>query len=331
MNEVDDAFAEPRRAGRLAIIIPAFKSRFLRDALRSVAWQTDRRFQLYVFDDCSPEPIADVVREFTDTIGIQYHRFETNLGGTSLTRHWDRCVRLTREPWVWVFSDDDVMDEGCVAAFLDELQKTKEDHDVYRFNTVWIDGANTIITESPRHPQNESGADFLMARLQGERNSTLQEQVFSRSAWDAMGGFPDFPLAWASDDAALAAQGVRRPIRTIAGPRVRWRLSDVNITNDKSRAVTREKIKASAEFVLWTIAFFGHLTGGEKAKIERLTEEWFFTAVSRSQQIIDWQTCRSIDRLGQRAWGYAKGYSFLRAFKQNVNLIRKRLRLSAHP
>jgi len=328
---VNLANEEPRRAGRLAIIIPAFKSKFLRDALRSVAWQTDQRFQLYVFDDCSPEPIADVVREFTDTIKIEYHRFETNLGGTSLTKHWDRCVRMTREPWVWVFSDDDVMDEGCVGAFLEELQTTKEDHDVYRFNTVWVDGANTIITESPHHPQNESGADFLLARLQGDRNSTLQEQVFSRSAWDAMGGFPDFPLAWASDDAALAVQGVRRPIRTISGPRVRWRLSDVNITNDRSRAVTREKIRASAEFVLWTIAFFGHLTDGEKAKIERLTEEWFFTAVSRSQQFIGWQTCRSIDRLGERAWGYAKGYGFLRAFKQNLRLMRKRLRLSAHP
>jgi hypothetical protein len=46
---------------------------------------------------------------------------------------------MTREPWVWLFSDDDVIDEGCVAAFLGELQETEEDHDVYRFNTDYCD------------------------------------------------------------------------------------------------------------------------------------------------------------------------------------------------
>ena len=41
---------------KIAIIIPAYKSRFLRQTLDSMAAQTCRDFAVYVGDDASPEP-----------------------------------------------------------------------------------------------------------------------------------------------------------------------------------------------------------------------------------------------------------------------------------
>jgi glycosyltransferase involved in cell wall biosynthesis len=44
-------------APELAIIVPAFRVRFLERTLQSLAAQTDRRFRVYVGDDASPEPV----------------------------------------------------------------------------------------------------------------------------------------------------------------------------------------------------------------------------------------------------------------------------------
>src|SRR5215469_8140780 len=115
----------------LAIVIPAYKTRYLRDALQSIASQTNQNFRLYIGDDCSPEPIEKIVREFSDKLKIEYHRFDKNFGGVSLAKQWKRCLHLSTEPWVWCFGDDDLMEPDCVAAFLEALKNTGGNHDVY--------------------------------------------------------------------------------------------------------------------------------------------------------------------------------------------------------
>ena len=112
---------------RLAIVIPAYKTKFLREALLSITSQSDKNFQLYIGDDASPESIAEVVREFSEKLPVKFHRFDENFGKTSLVKHWERCVRMTSEPWVWIFSDDDLMDADCVAAFFDRSSTSRAD------------------------------------------------------------------------------------------------------------------------------------------------------------------------------------------------------------
>jgi len=119
-----------------------------------------------------------------------------------------------------------------------------------------------------------------VARLRDERTSTAQELIFSRLAWERIGGIPEFPLAWASDDAFITTMGVRRPIRGIAGPRINWRASEQNITSTKTVRMNDLKMQASRVFVEWSQQFLtehppsrGRLPADELA---RLTERWFF-------------------------------------------------------
>jgi len=309
---------------QLAIIIPAYKAEFLRVALDSIASQTEQRFQLYVGDDCSPAPIAEIVREFSKMLPIKYHRFDDNLGGISLVQHLERCIRMTCEPWIWIFSDDDFMDVGCVAAFFEELKRPGGTYDVYRFNSVWIDSKNNLTTVNPPHPQNETGSEFLLARLRGDNTSNMQELIFSRQAWETIGGIPDFPLGWASDDAFIAKLGARRPIRTISGPVVNWRLSGLNISSDKSNSASRGKLKASHLFVEWATDFFESHTFAEdklhRKELNRLTENWFFNYVSYSWRFLSLRACWEIDRLAVRLWRRRKGHGFLKAIQSNCAL-----------
>ncbi len=308
----------------LGIVIPAYKTAFLRETLQSIARQTDQRFQLYVGDDGSPEPIAQLVRAFPGARPVNYHRFDQNLGGTSLVRHWERSLGLTTEPWLWLFSDDDLLDPGCVAAFYAELEQSGGRHELYRFNTVWLNDARQTRDASAPHPAEEGGADFLTARLRGTRRSTFQELIFSRAAWLAAGGIPQFPLAWASDNAFIATLGARCPIRCIPGPRVTWRWSRENISGSSSAATFRIKLLASEEFVRWAIAFLeqhppaaGRLS---RLELQRLTEHWFFNCfVRHAWRFLDWDNGREIERFAREVWGRPRGAGWARALRANAS------------
>jgi glycosyltransferase involved in cell wall biosynthesis len=314
----------------LAIVIPAYKATYLRECLRAIAAQTDRRFHLYVGDDCSPEPIGDIVRDFSAQVRVTYHRFENNLGGKSLVRQWERCLELTSEPWIWLFSDDDFMDANCVAAFYSEVERTQGGHDMYRFDTTWVDGAGRPRKQregiTPNHPLQETGADFLLARLGGARNSTLQEIIFSRQAWKDGGGIPDFPLAWCSDDAFIAQLGSRRPIRTVAGAKVYWRLSDINISSNRTTATTRIKIRASDQFVRWVANYFLRLPEPLPAEAARFSERWFLEFCHQEcWYFISLPRAWELEQLARAVWKRPFGWGFMKALGLNWRYLKSKL------
>ncbi len=124
---------------RLAIIIPAYKATFLPAALDSIAAQTCKDFTLYVGDDYSPEPISDIVNQYHDKIELVYQRFDANVGGKDLVAQWERCIAMSKdEPYIWLFSDDDVMEPDCVEKLFRQIENTKGGYDVYHFDSYRI-------------------------------------------------------------------------------------------------------------------------------------------------------------------------------------------------
>lgn len=228
----------------LAVVIPAFKPDFFRDTLASLAAQTSTDFTVYVGNDGGPREIGDIGSDFPE-LSIRYERFDENLGGTSLVAHWNRCVRLSTEPWVWLLSDDDVVAPGCVEAFLGH---GKDGIDVVRFDTETIDATGQRIREHEPHPRSESAEDFLFARLEGRRHSFVVEYLFRRSAFDRTDGFIDFPVAWCADDASWFAFAGGAPIETLPSGMVSWRASGVNIT-DANEERQEEKLEAAFRFL----------------------------------------------------------------------------------
>lgn len=236
----------------LAIVIPAFKAAYLGQTLASLAAQTNKDFTVYVCDDGSPERIEPIVRDSSIADSrIRYHRFESNLGGQSLSRHWERCIALTNEPWIWLFSDDDTLEPHCVAAFYRALASTGERHDLYRFNTLFIDRDDRVYRVSPPHPPIESWSDNAYYLLRSMRVSTQQEAVFRRSRYEEIGGFLDLPLAWGTDHAFAMACGTQAGLAAVGGPRVRFRQSGTNISSRSSRSEAALKLEASVLYLRW--------------------------------------------------------------------------------
>lgn len=235
----------------LAIVIPAYKSTFLPAALDSIAAQTCKDFTLYVGDDCSPNPIKETVDRYKSKIDIMYHRFETNLGGKDLVAQWERCIDMTQgEEWLWLFSDDDVMDAGCVEAFYRAVDGSG-DADIYHFDINVIDESGRVVKQAAPYPAGLSSWDFCKLRTDCKLLSFVVEYVYRRKTFMESGRFVNFDMAWGSDVATVTRLIGAKTLGLVKGARVNWRQSGENISPDKSPAVSRRKLMAVADYTAW--------------------------------------------------------------------------------
>lgn len=107
---------------KLAIVIPAYKVDFFETVLFSLAQQTCKDFTVYIGEDCSRDDFKSLIEQYSKQLDIVYRRFEVNFGGHDLVAQWNRCIQLTQnEPWLWLFSDDDIMGPRCVEYFFNTI------------------------------------------------------------------------------------------------------------------------------------------------------------------------------------------------------------------
>lgn len=254
----------------VAIIIPAYKQRFLNETLASIAKQTCNDFKVYIGDDASPEDLHPIVSVYEGKMDLLYHRFEENMGRTDLVGHWERCMALSDEPLIWLFSDDDMMPADGVARIVEAAQKHGTEKVMFRFPLEVTDEAGrTKFKNPPFESEVISGYDLLLQKMSCKISSAAVEYVFSRDVWQKSGGFIKFPLAWCSDDATWAQfADYAGGIIALSGSPVYWRNAEgTNISN--STCYDQTKLKATRLFLKWIrMHYASHL--GEIALREAL-------------------------------------------------------------
>ncbi len=238
---------------KLAIVIPAYKAVYFQKTLESLAWQSCQDFTLYIGDDSSPNDIKSIVALFENKINIVYTRFDNNLGNKNLVAHWERCIDLVKdEEWIWLFSDDDIMDKNCIEKFY-QVVSDYPNFDLYHFDVQIINHKGDI-TNSFKFPDLLSSEEFFLGRCQSIYYSYVVEYIFRRSHFLEMGRFPNFDLAWGSDDALWIKLGKRFGIKTISNAKVFWRSSQYNISpNDKDKEMLRRKFYATIQYGQWAL------------------------------------------------------------------------------
>ena len=242
---------------RLAIIIPAYKATFLPAALDSITAQTCKDFTLYVGDDCSPEPIGSIVEQYKDKVNLVYQRFDTNLGGKDLVVQWERCIAMSKEePYIWLFSDDDVMEPNCVEELLRQIEKTEGYYDVYHFNVDIINESGALKKRKQDYPEVLPAYRFYRGKNSGRLSAFVVENVFTRNVYEQMGGFMKYDLAWGSDVATWIVFSGRKGMCTVPHARVGWRQSSQNITPDYSRQTAERKLRAQMALLNWAYRYF---------------------------------------------------------------------------
>jgi glycosyltransferase involved in cell wall biosynthesis len=237
---------------KLAIVIPAYKSIYFDQMLLSIVNQTNKEFTLYIGDDCSPDNLYNIIGKYDGIIPIVYKRFDVNLGGKDLVAQWERCIDLVGdEEWIWLFSDDDLMDPNCVQSFYDTLDRFP-DFDLFHFRIKKINENNNIIGSEYFYPAVLTSDEFLMQRLQRKILSFVIEYVFRKSLFYERGRFHNFDLGWGTDDATWIELSNNKGIRNIDNAKVYWRESPFNISpNYRDKDIIIRKFNAQIEFADW--------------------------------------------------------------------------------
>ncbi len=227
-----------------SILIPAYKGRWLSDALRSAVSQQGVSLEVIVIDDASPEDLGALVRPLAEKspVPVRFSRNGKGCGARAVTDNWNRCLAKAAGEWVVCIGDDDILPPGALAGYA-ELMARYPQADVFHARTLRIGPDGNVLGENPVWPATLlSQRDFLLRRLEGE-NQYIGDFCLRRSALLEQGGFASLPYAWGSDDLTVFA-AARKGIAQTAAPAFCYREHPGSLSCDSR--VTEGKLEAIA-------------------------------------------------------------------------------------
>ncbi len=247
---------------KFSICIPAYKSQFLNECIRSILEQSNGDFELIVLNDCSPEPVGQIVASFTDT-RIQYHENESNVGGVRLTDNWNKCLSLAQGQYIMVMGDDDRLEPDYLEEF-SRLIVAYPGLDVYHCRSLIIDDDGRAIRLSPACPSYERVCDNIWHRLLQLRSQYISDFVYRADALRKQGGFYELPLAWGSDDITAYSTSAEKGIAHTNKPVFNYRSNSLSISSSGNDL---EKMRANLGYAKWLGNFLERHTPHETEKV----------------------------------------------------------------
>lgn len=191
---------------KFSITIPAYKQRYLYEAIESCLAQTYKDFELIIVDDASPEDLKTVVDKFHDD-RIRYYRNEKNCGALNVVDNWNICLSYAKGDYVICMGDDDRLLPHCLEEYL-LLLKKYPNLNVYHALTEIIDDNSRFCYMQEMRPEREGVFSMIYGRLHNRRQQYIGDWLFSVKWLKSNGGYVKNPMAWGSDDltAFIAAQ-----------------------------------------------------------------------------------------------------------------------------
>lgn len=231
---------------RFSFVLPAWKGKYLMEAVQAILDQSYQDFELVVVDDCSPENLKEIVLSFDDA-RISYHRNEKNLGAKNLVDQWNHCLTFAKGNYIILATDDDLYEPN----FLEEISGLIDKYpnvDLLRCRIMQIMDNGKILGMDGYYKENMSFSEFVFYMMHGMK-SGIPQYVFKRIALVEAGGFVNFPHAWASDDASainLARNGAAISNKCLVKFRIN---SGINITSNQN--LMPEKTQALLAYYKW--------------------------------------------------------------------------------
>ena len=96
-------------SGLVSIAIPAYKKKWLKEAIVSALSQDYPNIEVIIVDDHSPQNLREVVVPFLIDKRVSYYYNEINLGGKSVTNNWNKCLEYVNGEFFVLLCDDDVL------------------------------------------------------------------------------------------------------------------------------------------------------------------------------------------------------------------------------
>lgn len=226
----------------VSVAIPAYKAKFLGEAINSVLNQSYKDFELIIVNDHSPEDIDSVVNSYNDN-RIKYYVNEENIGGKDPVTNWNKCLSLAKGEYFSLLCDDDVYEP----TFLEEMLRLADKYkscNVFRARVKIIGPDYEIIDYYPSSPEWESCVDYIWHKVSAYRMQTISEFLLRRSyIIDKYNGYTPTPKAWCADEVSIFRFSEKGGIASSQNVLVGFRKSGINISTHDNKFV-KQKIEA---------------------------------------------------------------------------------------
>ena len=249
---------------KFSILIPAYKGKYLYDAISSVLRQTYRNFELIIVDDCSPENLDHIVSNFDDD-RIQFYRNDKNCGAKDVVDNWNICLSYATGEWIICMGDDDMLMPNCLSEY-ENLIINNPDVDLIHGRVRQIDDNGDLICILEERPQLESSYSYIKARL-SMRKQYIGDFSFRRSRLIKEGGFYSLPFAWGADDISTFACSYPNGVANTNIPVFCYRVNNLTISSSKN---TDDKLKALKSEQIWLYNFVNEKHPKTELEVEEL-------------------------------------------------------------
>lgn len=242
-----------------SIGIPAYKSRDLKECIDSVLSQTYQNFELIIVNDCSPNPIEDIVSNYDDS-RIKYYKNERNFGALDVVDNWNMCLSFAKQEYFVLMGDDDRMEPNYLEEFKNLINSYPK-LDVFHCRSTIIDEFSKFVGITPVNPCYEDVYDYMISCLEGRREQFVSDFVYRTSALRNHGGYYKLPLGWASDYLTSFVVSEKEGIAHTNKPLFNYRSHTVNITSTGS---LESKSEALALYFTWIENFLASKPNDEQ-------------------------------------------------------------------
>lgn len=213
----------------VSIVIPTYKSKYLKDAIKSAINQTHQNIEIIIVNDKSPQPITEIINEFNDK-RIKYYINETNLGKEDPSKNWNKCLSYAQGEYIALLCDDDLYSPDFVEKLLN-LAVNNPNSNVFRARVQIIDKTNKIIDYYPSSPTYETCEEYMWHVFKCLRKNTISEFLLKKEHLIANGLYENIPLAWGSDYFSIFKLSKEGGIISTTETLVIFRMSGENISS----------------------------------------------------------------------------------------------------
>lgn len=232
----------------ISVVLPAYKTKFLRQAIDSILNQTYPDFELIIVDDASPENIEKIISSYDDN-RIRYYRNEQNIGRSNLVKQWNHSIAYAKGEYIVLAADDDVYDPNFFQECI-RLAKKYPQVDLVRSRVKLINELNNLTGIDGLIPEFCSPYQYLYYWMNATILTCIGNYMFKADVLKRK-QFIEFPSAFCSDAAStimLSENGVATTTEMLFS----FRFSSIHLSSDKTRL--EDKLEANNLFYRWLLA-----------------------------------------------------------------------------
>lgn len=297
---------------KFSILIPAFKAKYLRDAIESCFSQLYTNWELVIVDDCSPENLLAIVKPYLQDCRVNFFRNNYNTGAEDVVKNWNTCLNYSTGDYVICMGDDDMLCPDCLSSYA-ELIKTRPGIGLLHARTEIIDENGDFLSMQEARPCYEGVMSLIWHRMHG-RQQFIGDFCFKSDSLKSNGGFYYIKLAWGSDDISAVMAARENGVVNTQNICFQYRVNRLNITSSYKG---RLKVEALASQKSWYVKFLSESDQGMNE-----IEFKYFTLVCNEidQYFLDKIKCTIQEDLSVNF--YNLFYWLYNAKKYNVSTLR---------